>query len=70
VAGHPLDGLHVESVDVGTLLAVDLHAHEALVHQFGRARVLKRLALHHMAPVAGGVADRHEQRLVLVTGAL
>ena len=33
VAGHALDGLHVERVDVGALLAVDLDAHEVLVHQ-------------------------------------
>ena len=69
VAGHALDGLHVERVDVGALLAVDLHAHEALVHQRRRARVLEGLALHHVAPVAGGVADRDEQRLVLLARA-
>ena len=69
VAGHALHGLHVERVDVGALLAVDLHAHEALVHQRGRARVLEGLALHHVAPVAGGVADRDQQRLVLLARA-
>ena len=36
VAGHALHGLHVDGVDVGALLAVDLHAHEALVHQRAR----------------------------------
>ena len=65
VAGHALHGLHVERVDVRALLAVDLHADELLVHQRGRARILEGLALHHVAPVAGGVADRDEQRLVL-----
>jgi len=69
VAGHPLDGLHVERIDIRALLAVDLDAYEQLVHQRRRALVLERLTLHHMAPVTGGVADRHQQRLVLVTGA-
>ena len=32
-AGHRLDGVHVDRVDVGALLAVDLDADEALVHQ-------------------------------------
>jgi hypothetical protein len=70
VPGHRLNGLHVERVDVGALLAIDLHADEALVHD-GRGRlVLERLTLHHVAPVAGAVADRDEQRLVLVPGSL
>jgi hypothetical protein len=65
VAGHSLDGLHVDRVDVRALLAVHLHAHEAVVHQLGRARILEGLPLHHVTPVAGGVADRDQQRLVL-----
>ena len=64
VAGHPLDGLHVERVDVGALLPVDLHAHELLVHQRRHLGVFEGLVLHHVAPVAGGVADRHQQRHV------
>ena len=34
-----------------------------------RRLVLERLALHHVAPVAGGVADREQDRLVLRAGA-
>ena len=45
-------GLHVDRVDVGTLLAVELDWNEASVHQRGDLRVLERLALHHVAPVA------------------
>jgi hypothetical protein len=62
VAGHLLDGLHVDRVDVGTLFAVDLDADEVLVHQGRRLLVLEALALHDMAPVAGRVADRDQQR--------
>jgi hypothetical protein len=60
-----LDGVHVDRVDVRALLAVDLDADIALVHQGRDLRVLEGLALHHVAPVAGGVADRDEDRLAL-----
>ena len=59
------DRVHVDRVDVGPLLAVDLDADEELVHQRRRRRVLERLALHHMAPVARRVADREQDRPVL-----
>ena len=62
LAGHRLDGLHVDRVDVRALLAVDLDAHEVLVHERGDPLVLEGLALHHVAPVAGGVADRDDDR--------
>ena len=47
------------------LLAIDLDAHEQLVHQPRRRVVLERLVLHHVAPVAGGVADAQQDGLVL-----
>jgi hypothetical protein len=58
--------LHVDRVDVRALLAVDLDAHEVLVHVLGHVRVLERLAFHHVAPVTRRVADRHEDRPVLL----
>ena len=61
--------VHVDRVDVRALLAVDLDADEALVHQRRDLRVLEGLALHHVAPVAGRVADRDEQRAVLLARA-
>ena len=54
-AGHRLDGAHVELVEVGALLAVDLDRDEVLVEVVRRGAVLERLALHHVAPVAGRV---------------
>ncbi len=68
VAGHRLDGGHVEVVEVGPLLAVDLDVDEPLVHQAGDGLVLEAFPLHDVAPVAGGVADREEDRLVLGLG--
>ncbi len=65
-----LDGLHVQLVDVGALLAVDLDAHEVLVHGRGDAFVLEGLPLHHVAPVARAVAHRQEDGLALCVGAL
>ena len=65
LAGHRLDGVHVDRVDVGALLPVDLDAHEVLVHVGGHRLVLEGLPLHDVAPVAGGVADGEQDRLVL-----
>ena len=56
--GHRDGRVHVERVDVGPLLAVDLDVDEVLVHQRRRRRALERLVRHHVAPVAGAVADR------------
>jgi len=62
---HRLHRRHVDPIDVGALLAVDLDRHEIAVQQFGDRIVLERFALHDVAPVAGRVADREEDRLVL-----
>ena len=42
LAGHGLGGLHVDVVDVGPLLAVDLHVHEQPVHHRGDVRRPRR----------------------------
>src|SRR2546426_5383152 len=65
VARHRLHGLHVDLVDVGSLLAVHLHAHEVAVHEGRDLRGLERLALPHVAPVGRPVADPEEQGVVL-----
>ncbi len=63
-----LGGAHVDRVDVGPLLAVDLDVDEAVVHQPGDARVLERLVRHDVAPVAGGVPHGEQHRHVPITG--
>jgi hypothetical protein len=40
-----------------------------LVHEPCDVGALERLVLHHVAPVAGGIADGEEDRLVLLPGA-
>ena len=58
--GHRDRRLHVDGVDVGPLLAVDLDAHVVLVEVRRRRLVLERLVRHHVAPVAGGVPDAQQ----------
>ena len=68
VAGHRLHGAHVDRVDIGPLLAVHLDVDEGSVHELCRLVVLEGLALHDVAPVACGVADRQEDGAVLLAG--
>ena len=67
-ARHRLGGLHVDRVDVGSLLPVDLHVDEQLVHHGRRGRVLEGLVGHHVAPVAGRVPDRQQHGHVPAAG--
>ena len=55
----------VDGVEIGALLAVDLDVNETRVHQLGDAGVLETLMRHDMAPMAGGIAHRQQDRLVL-----
>ena len=59
---------HVDVVDVRPLFAIDFHIDEELVHPVRRLGVLERLVRHHVAPVAGGVADRQQDRAVAALG--
>ena len=63
------DGVHVDRIEVRSLLAVDLDVDEVLVHERRRLRVLERLALHHVTPVTCRVADREQDRLVFIASA-
>ena len=66
--GQRLHGVHVDGVDVGSLLAVDLDAHERRVHRRRHVVVLERLVRHHVAPVTGRVADAEQDRHVALAG--
>ena len=66
LAGHRHGRVHVERVDIGPLLAVDLDVDEVLVHQRRRRLALERLVRHHVAPVARAVADREQDRPALL----
>ena len=49
----------------GPLFAIHLDGHERTIDQRRNLLVLERFALHHVAPVAGGIADGKEDRLIL-----
>ncbi len=70
VTVHRLHGVHVDAVDVGPLLAVDLDRYEPFVHEGRRRLILEGLTLHHVTPVAGRVADRQEDRSALGSSTL
>ncbi len=57
-----LHGGHVDRVDIGSLLAVDLDGDVVLVQVAGDVLVLEGLLLHDVTPVARGVADREQHR--------
>ena len=59
---------HVDLIDVGTLLAIDFDVDEELVHHLRGGLVLEALMRHDMAPVAGRIADREQDRLVAALG--
>ena len=63
-AGGGLDVGHIYAVDIGPLFAIHFDRHERTVDYFGDRFVLERFALHHVAPVAGGIADGEEDGLV------
>ena len=62
VPGECDGGVHVDGVDVGPLLAVNLDAHEVVVEHRRDRFILEGLVCHDMAPVARGVSDRDEDR--------
>jgi hypothetical protein len=62
--GHRDDGVHVNAVQVRPFLPVHFHVDEMLVHESGRLRIFERFVRHHVAPMAGRVADAQQNRLV------
>ena len=64
VLGERLHRLHIDRVEVGALLAVHLDVDEEVVHQLCRRLVLERLPLHHVAPMAGRIANRKQDWLI------
>ena len=67
--GDHLHRFHIDVVEVGALLAIDLDGDEILVHQARDAFVLERLALHHVAPMARRISDRQQDGFVFRFGA-
>ena len=51
---------HIERIDIGPFLAVDLDVHEQLVHQRRGVRILKALMRHYMTPMASCITHREQ----------
>ena len=66
--GLGLHRVHVDGVDVGAFLPVDLDVDEQVVHDRRHLGVLEALVRHDVAPVAGGVADRQQDGPVQLLG--
>jgi len=66
---HRLHRVHVDRIEIGPLLSVNLDGHEVTVHLRGRRFVLEGLTFHDVAPMARRVANRQEDRFGLGAGA-
>ena len=65
VAGGLLHIGHVHPVEIGPFLAIHLHGDEVAVEHRGDRQIFKRLVRHHVAPMAGRVADAEKNGLLL-----
>ncbi len=69
-AGQHLDCVHVYGVDIRPLFSVDLDGDVVFVQVPRNLLVVEGLLFHHVAPVAGGVADREQNRATELLGGL
>ena len=60
---HQRQRVLIDLVEVGPLLAVDFDIDEQPVHRRRDLRIFEALPRHDMAPMAGRVADRQQDRL-------
>ena len=56
---------HIDAIDIRAFFSIDLNADEMLIQDLGDVWVFKRLVLHDVTPMAGGVPDREKNRFVL-----
>ena len=64
VPRHRGDGTHIYTVQIRPLLTIHLDIDKMLVHQQSRFIVFEGLVGHHVAPVAGRIADAQQDGLV------
>ena len=55
-------------IQVRPLFPIHFYIDKMLIHEDGRPLVLETLPFHDMTPVAGGIADADQDRLVLGAG--
>ena len=56
--------MHVDLINIGSLLVIDLDADKVLIEKRCDAFVLEAFGLHHVALVGGCVADTQKDGLV------
>src|SRR5215469_6256460 len=56
----------VSAIDIRTLVAINLHGDELVIDDRGDLRIVVRLAIHYMAPVAPHGANVEQNGLVLL----
>ena len=67
VLGEQLYRFHVDMIKIGSLFAVYFDTYEMAVHQTGDIPVIETFVGHDVAPVAGAIADRDQDRLIVAT---
>ncbi|MCG3771005.1 MAG: hypothetical protein JW384_02185 [Nitrosomonadaceae bacterium] len=67
-SGHCLAHSHIEMVDIRPLLTVHFNRNKVLVQLCSNFLIFERFALHDVTPVASGIADGKEYRLILICG--
>ena len=53
-----MEGVHVDFVDIGALLAINLDIDKMLVHELSSFSIFETLMGHYMAPVTSCITDR------------
>ena len=59
---------HVDAIDVGPLFAIHFDGDEIAIQDVGNRLAFERLVGHHVAPVAGRIANRQKDRAVELAG--
>src|SRR4030067_615135 len=59
--------VHVNAIQIETLLPVHLDADKIIIHQVGCIRVFERFVRHHVAPVACCITNAEENGVFLFT---
>ncbi len=61
---HILNGIHINLVNIWSLLSVNFYANKQIVHNFRQRLIFKAFSFHHMAPMASRIANTHDHGLV------
>src|SRR5437899_346813 len=60
---HQCQRMLIDLIEIRPFLAIDFDVDEERVHPLGDLRAFEAFMRHHMAPMAGGIADREQDLL-------